>query len=279
VTREPAAPAELTDAARPALLSLLGACADTKLILGYHYLEWTFGAPALEAGIAACAMGQDELGHARVLHGVLQQAFALEPEHLVEHRPAAQFASASFLDKPLPNWPAVVAANAFVDLAASLVLESFRGSTFGPIARIVDKMLEEERHHHEHGRGWFGLLIRRGGAARQEMVAAARDALVSVQEFIGPPAEDAEAALLESGIRRLGTAEVRMRLGEQLSDLAEFAGLDEDEVLPGGSLCVDPRAIAWTEWGPARRRVGTSGPDEELLKHLRGTKNVQYRKA
>ena len=52
-------PEEARDGTRAALL----ACADTKLLLGYHYGEWTFGAPALEAAIAACSMGQDELGH------------------------------------------------------------------------------------------------------------------------------------------------------------------------------------------------------------------------
>lgn len=279
MSREPLAPADLNEAVRPALLSLLRACADTKLLLGYHYLEWTFGSPALEAGIAACAMGQDELGHARLLHGVLQQTFGLDPEQLVEQRSPAEFASASFLDKPLARWPSLVAANALVDLSATLVLESFRGSSFGPIARVVDKMLEEERHHHEHGRGWFGLLVRRGGESREAMISAGREALVSVQELIGPPGGETESALLETGVRTRGAAEVRMRLDEQLADLAEFAGLGEEAVRPGGDLWVDPSGIVWAEWDPVRRRARSGGPDDELLRHLRGTKNVQYRKA
>ena len=36
-----------------ALRSTLVALSDTKLLLGYHYGEWTFGPPAIEAGIEA----------------------------------------------------------------------------------------------------------------------------------------------------------------------------------------------------------------------------------
>jgi hypothetical protein len=80
-------------------------------------------------------------------------------------------------------------------------------------------------------------------------------------------------------LRRLSTGVVRLRFGEHLADLAEFSGLDAKSVLPGGALCVDPGDIEWPEWDPARRRVGPGGPDGDLLRQLRGTKNVQYRKA
>lgn len=277
MNRDVTAAAALTEETRPLLQSLLLACADTKLLLGYHYLEWTFGAPALEAGIAACAMGQDELGHARLLHGVLQQGFGLDQEHLLERRPVSEFASASFLDRPLPRWASLVAANAIVDPAVSLILDSFRGSGFGPLARVVEKMLEEERHHLEHGRGWFSLLMRRGGETRDTMLAAAREAIVSAEALIGPPR--GEAPLVDAGLRGQSTDEVRMGFGEHLADLAETAALGAKSVLPGGALFVDPKEIEWIDWDLPRRRIGAEGPDEEMMRHLRGTKNVQYRKA
>ena len=94
----------------------LVALSDTKLLLGYHYGEWTFGPPAIEAGIAACSMAQEEFGHTRLLSGILKREFDLEIDPLADLRPPESFASIAFLDRPLESWAGLVAANAVVDI-------------------------------------------------------------------------------------------------------------------------------------------------------------------
>src|SRR3972149_5763036 len=101
---------------------LLWALADTKLLLGYHYGEWTFGTPALEAAIANCSLPQTALGHVRLLHGILKAHLGADPDGRVERRSAREFASVAFLDQDLPDWASVVAATYVVDLAVSQVL-------------------------------------------------------------------------------------------------------------------------------------------------------------
>ena len=53
------------DAATATMISLIGSLADNKGALGRRYGEWAVSAPTIESAVAAAAMAQDELGHAR----------------------------------------------------------------------------------------------------------------------------------------------------------------------------------------------------------------------
>src|ERR1700676_3476676 len=55
-----------------ALFGVLSSLADNKQAIGRRYAYWCNGAPALEAAVAAAAMTQDELGHARTLYPLLE---------------------------------------------------------------------------------------------------------------------------------------------------------------------------------------------------------------
>ena len=62
--------------AEACMASLVGSLADNKAALGRRYAEWAVSAPTLESAVAAAAMAQDELGHARSTYPVLQGARA-----------------------------------------------------------------------------------------------------------------------------------------------------------------------------------------------------------
>src|ERR1700744_3515808 len=59
------------DAATATMISLIGSRADNKSALGRRYGEWAVSAPTIESAVAAAAMAQDELGHARSTYPVL----------------------------------------------------------------------------------------------------------------------------------------------------------------------------------------------------------------
>jgi ring-1,2-phenylacetyl-CoA epoxidase subunit PaaC len=264
--------------ARRGFKAALLACADTKLLLGYHYGEWTFGAPALEAAIAACSMGQDELGHARLLHGQLDHFFGLTQEALVEERTGKDFANIAFLDRPFGSWADLVVANALVDLAVTLETASFRGSSLGALRRVVDKMIQEEKFHDEHGRAWLRLAAARSPASRESIAAAIRAALPSVLAFFGDPAAGHDRELLETRIKTVADADVRRDFLERLERLVQAAGFPAGSAAPGGDLWGDADRIDWRTWDPDRRRVGPAGPADELLDHLSGAKNLEFRR-
>ena len=54
-----------------AMVALISSYADNKGALGRRYGEWAVSAPTVEAAVAAAAMAQDELGHARSTYPVL----------------------------------------------------------------------------------------------------------------------------------------------------------------------------------------------------------------
>ena len=59
------------DPATATMISLIGSLADNKSALGRRYGEWAVSAPTVESAVAAAAMAQDELGHARSTYPVL----------------------------------------------------------------------------------------------------------------------------------------------------------------------------------------------------------------
>jgi phenylacetate-CoA oxygenase PaaI subunit len=250
------------------LHNLLWALADTKLLLGYHYGEWTFGTPELEAAVASCSLSQSELGHARLLHALLKKHWGDDAETVAERRAPAEFANIAFLDQPVDGWPAFVAMNAVVDLAATRVLATLQGSAFKPLRMSVDKMLDEERHHAHHGRGWFRTLGRRGGEDAEQLRAAAGNALATVAVWLGPPDDPGDRALVTAGIRNRPALEVLAALADDLRQLASEAGVGVPAPVPA----------VFKGWNPrTRRAAGSTGPAGDILFHLRGDANALFK--
>jgi ring-1,2-phenylacetyl-CoA epoxidase subunit PaaC len=249
-----------------ALRRLLLACADSKLMLGYHYGEWTFGTPELEAAVASCSLAQSELGHVRLLHGILKAQWGDDPDQLVEARPAQAFATIRYLDRPIEDWTGFVAMNYVVDMAVTRVLHSMTGSAFLPVRMSVDKVVDEERYHVHHGQGWFRALAARDDA-RARIGRRVSDAMAAVAEWLGPSGEPEDHALVSAGIKSAANADLFRALHDDVGRLAEQYHVSLDRPAP-------PSAEGWSA---GIRRKGTGGPDEALLYHLRGTKNAVFK--
>ena len=252
---------------RQGVRNLVLACADTKLLLGYHYGEWTFGTPELEAAVASCSLAQGEMGHVRLLHGCLQKQFGDDPDALIEQRDPAAWASLPFLDHAVPDWPAFVAVNWLVDLGVTRLLHALRGSAFLPLRMSLEKMLDEERYHIHHGQGWFRTLARRNDDTTATFVSHARTALASLTEWFGPDDEPEDLALVAAGCKSESNRQVLDALIGDVTAAAQPFDLDFAVERPSG----------WDGWTPGRRRIGGAGPDEEILYHLRGSKNAVFK--
>ncbi len=85
--------------------------ADTKYVLGQRFSEWTSGAPTLEAAVAAAAMTQDELGHARSLYAALQHVPDSPDAYLREEKRDHRL-NPPVLNTPFTSWAEFVAASA-----------------------------------------------------------------------------------------------------------------------------------------------------------------------
>jgi phenylacetate-CoA oxygenase PaaI subunit len=142
-----------------ALYGLISRLADNKYFLGRRYAEWCSSAPTLESSVAAAAMAQDELGHARALYPLLKTlapglGAELEPEtRTVFHR-------MRFLDSDFDGWIDFVTANFVIDTALSTIFEAAQASSYEPLAGRSRKVLQEERTHALHGQAWARRLAR-----------------------------------------------------------------------------------------------------------------------
>src|SRR5260370_6361058 len=136
----------LSPAAREAVYGLLARLADNKNFLGRHYAEWCSGAPTLESAVAAAAMAQDELGHARALYPLLR---TLDPTAGPEAEPETRtrFARLSCLDMSFAAWEDFVAANFLVDGALTTIFEAATASSYEPLAGRSPKALQGGEMH------------------------------------------------------------------------------------------------------------------------------------
>ncbi len=261
---------------RTNLRNLLIAIADTKLLLGYHYGEWTFGPPQIEAAIACCSLCQSELGHVRLLHGLLNKHCDEDPDRLVCDRAPEEFANIPFLDSGIANWAGLVAANYVVDFAVTTLLYSLKDSAFQPLHMSLEKMLQEERYHVHHGKGWFRTLALKNEDTRTALGVACARALQDVAEWFGPPEESAERQLLEAGVKQEGSSSALARVFAEIGNSA-----DELQVEVGLHKSNDEWALveetAWQDWDSRSRRVRQSQPDQDILYHLRGNKNEVFK--
>src|SRR5215472_14637494 len=116
------------DIATATMISLVGSLADNKAALGRRYGEWAVSAPTIESAVAAAAMAQDELGHARSTYPVLDKlGFPREDDGLSAGTPMRVIAS------ELADWASVIAANLIVDGVLTTFVASTRDSSIEPL--------------------------------------------------------------------------------------------------------------------------------------------------
>src|SRR4051794_10126607 len=150
------------DVATTAIVGLIGSLADNKGAPGRRYGEWAVSAPTIESAVAAAAMAQDELGHARATYPVLAKlGVEREDDGLDAGQPLA------VLEHELPDWASFIAANLVVDGVLTTFVASARDSSLEPLAQRARKILQEEGAHKVHAEGWTRRFCRAGGTDRE----------------------------------------------------------------------------------------------------------------
>src|SRR2546423_13614630 len=150
------------DAPTAAMIALIGSLADNKSALGRRYGEWAVSAPTIESAVAAAAMAQDELGHARATYPVLDKlGFPRDEDALAIGRPLPT------LEHELPDWASFIAANLVVDGILTTFVAGLRDSSIEPLAQRARKILQEEGAHKVHAEAWTRRICRVGGRDRE----------------------------------------------------------------------------------------------------------------
>jgi len=206
-----AATAELGQAEREALGGVIASLADNKAALGRRYGEWAVSAPTLESAVAAAAMAQDELGHARATYPLLKQ-LGLEVRDDEDRLEIG--GCMPVLASELPSWPAFVAVNLVVDGMLTAFVRACEDSAFVPLAQRARKILQEEGSHAVHARAWARRLAR-DEQLRPEFEAALHECREQADAW---PAEHDLGLLAAAGLVAADAASLRASLAGLLAE-------------------------------------------------------------
>jgi 1,2-phenylacetyl-CoA epoxidase catalytic subunit len=233
-------PSAAVDGATATMTSLIGSLADNKGALGRRYGEWAVSAPTIESAVAAAAMAQDELGHARSTYPVLAKlGVERQDEGLDVGRPMY------VIEQPLPDWASVIAANLVVDGILTTFVASARRSSIEPLAQRARKILQEEGSHRVHAEAWLRRMCRAGGSDAQLLVQRVGEMWAEASHWPGPADDPGYAAATNQGMVSEGPDEVRGRVREWLVELLTAERLD--------MVLKDP--VDWSRWDADTRRL------------------------
>jgi ring-1,2-phenylacetyl-CoA epoxidase subunit PaaC len=227
------------DGATATMISLIGSLADNKSALGRRYGEWAVSAPTIESAVAAAAMAQDELGHARSTYPVLAK---LGVERRDEGLGGGQ--PLRILAQELPDWASVIAANLVIDGILTTFVATARDSTIEPLAQRARKILQEEAAHRVHAEAWLKRICRTGGADAVLLRRRIAEMWSEAARWPGPGDDLGYRAALAERMVSAGPDDIRGRVRDRLSELlvAQDAGLELE----------DP--TDWSAWDGTRRQ-------------------------
>jgi phenylacetate-CoA oxygenase PaaI subunit len=242
---------------RAPVFALLSSLADNKYVLGRRYAEWCTGAPMLESAVAAAAMAQDELGHARSFYPLLRGfPHGLDAPQMEEkgwqQRPTAAM---TCLGRPFRTWFDFLAANLLVDTALTTLLAAAQNSLYEPLRQRARKILQEETGHWVHAAGWLRRLQSTDSGSEPALSRVWDDAFT----WFGRPDDPVIAPLVAAGLLSEGPGALRATLNARVAP-----------VLPSThAASLQQRALPWDRWD-ARTRTLTPekspGDDSNLKK-------------
>ena len=198
---------------------LVGSYADNKGALGRRYGEWAVSAPTVEAAVAAAAMAQDELGHARATYPVLAKLGHPRDEDGLDTSDALPM-----LREELPDWASMIAANLVIDGILTTWIASARDSSIEPLAQRARKILQEEGAHKVHAEAWAKRICRLGGDDRALLLERIGEAWEQAARWPGPDDDPGYREAVAAGMLACGPAEVRAQVREWLAALLAAEG-------------------------------------------------------
>jgi ring-1,2-phenylacetyl-CoA epoxidase subunit PaaC len=239
-----------------ALFAVLSSLADNKQAIGRRYAYWCNGAPALEAAVAAAAMTQDEIGHARTLYPLLEDftQAALDPGQVDPMTRTLHYHLAS-LDHDFEGWSDFVATNFLLDTALTTFFEASQTSRYEPLRQRARKIVQEERLHAMHADGWVRRLAKAGGAVRAILVASLNRLWDETLCWFGPNDDPNMQSLYREGIIDASPDELRCCCLQKIMPTLTSLEIDVPVFFHGDTKCWELRQpLPWNTWDSVTRR-------------------------
>lgn len=142
-------------------IELIETIADNKYVLGDRLVEVGVSGPNLEATLAAIAMAQGELGHARLLYNWVfdLDGYTGKKPEIIEQTGKAFHGVVN-----VHNWISLIAALYSVNTAVNIVLKSSLDANHSKVASRVHKLIREQKEHIIYSQNWARQLLEDKGS-------------------------------------------------------------------------------------------------------------------
>lgn len=220
--------------------------ADTKHRIGMRTSEWVNGTPALEGAVAASAITQDELGHARSYFSMLRDfpgaPDAIGFENDLEARDI--YYNPRLLNEPWPSWLDVIAVNVLLDRALTIAVRATENSSYAPLRQRTAKILQEEEYHRIFGESWLARLAGSDEKTRGRLQASIDRFWAVSENWFGPDDDAITGQLNETGILQATPAQMRDQWRTSVNALLKNHGFSRPDARPN-----------WSQWDSAHRDI------------------------
>lgn len=172
-------------------LVLVLSLADDELMIGHRHSHWTGVAPTMEEDLAFSSLAQDEIGHAAIWYGVVEELTGQDEDTLAFGRQPEEYRHANLLEQEPGDWAYTLARQHAYDLFDHLRLEALTDSSDASISGVLGPILREERLHRAHARAWLTRAADGPEDGRRKVVAGARRVLDQIGGLFEPlPGEE-----------------------------------------------------------------------------------------
>jgi ring-1,2-phenylacetyl-CoA epoxidase subunit PaaA len=237
---------EMTDDYRRNLIHLMTMQADSELAGAFGYVPWIMKAPTIEEKHVVAQIVKDEVRHAHVMYGLLEDLGVDVAAHVARHDftlrlddSAADIGTARVAaDKrvnifyyPIDRWADFIFFNFCMDRGAGHQLEDVRHCSYGPWVRAIEGIFKEEKMHIRHGELWVQRLTQ-NDATRAEAQQALDRWFVRTMNIFGRPGSPKNRVYQKYRLKVRDNDEVRRAFAAEVTALAGAAGLTVPEWKP-----------------------------------------------
>ena len=162
-----------------AVKEVLYQLADDDFIVSFRGAEWLGLAPHIEEDVAFSSIIQNTMGHAVMYYRLLEDLGEGDADFLAHNRPPHERrnsvylekrnGSGTYLEEPRFDWALAVVRNYLYEAFKRVKLEAVAKSSFVPLAKISEKILQEQTYHLAHWQVWMKQLQQSTADARNRI--------------------------------------------------------------------------------------------------------------
>ncbi|KMY52717.1 phenylacetic acid catabolism protein [Bacillus sp. FJAT-27231] len=171
-------------------IELIETIADNKYVMGDRLVEVGVSGPNLEATLAAIAMAQGELGHARLLYNWSFDLKELKKKPDIESQTGKAFPAIVNVN----NWIALIASLYAANVAIDLILRAVLDSGQSKAASRIQKLINEQNEHLIYSENWARQLLNDKGAIPSKFKEALSEAVSQAEAWLNHVEQQIELA-------------------------------------------------------------------------------------